>query len=328
MIKIENLNFAYQSGKGVFDIDFEVRKGQVVGFLGPNGAGKTTTIRCLLGFLRGGTGRCTISDLDCFEAAPRVALEIGYVAGEPAFPESMTGREFLDFLVDTRIAESEGKLKKAELKSRVESLVEYYELDTRPRIRRMSKGMKQKVAIIAAFMHDPEVLILDEPSSGLDPLMQAKFIEMLQNEKRRGKTILISSHMFEEIERTADRVIIIKGGRIVAQEQVKTLKRAQRRVYHIGGQGIGGKKIKWPKDFEVRTLDDNTAEVLIPSDQVDQFVKAIATLKIDELFKKDVKLEDIFMSYYTRAELISSQNVNSPPHSGPGVGATPVEVVQ
>jgi len=304
MIKIENLNFTYpSSNKGIFDINFEVRKGQVVGFLGPNGAGKTTTIRCLLGFLRGDTGTVTINKKDCFDMAPTVAHYIGYIAGEPAFPESMTGREFLQFLINVRVAENEDKMDKAALTTRIEELIQYYELDTKIKIKRMSKGMKQKTAIIAAFMHNPDVLILDEPTSGLDPLMQAKFVDMLQSEKEKGKTILISSHMFEEIERTADRVVIIKNGRIVTQEQVDILKKAQKKVYLVSGEKLGDKlKKDLPKDFEISAVSDNEIEINMPADQVDKLIKILAKHKIDNLKQKEIRLEQIFMSYYGKEE--------------------------
>jgi len=216
MIAVKNLTMQYPNGKGIFDIDFTVKQGTCIGFLGPNGAGKSTTIRCILGFMKGQTGEAFIDGKECFENASDNMIEVGYIAGEPAFPDGMTGTEYLKLLIDIR-----GN--KPEMMERMNELIEYFELDATTKIKRMSKGMKQKTAIIAAFMHDPKVLILDEPSSGLDFLMQDKFIKLVIDERKKGKTILLSSHIFEEVERTCDDVIIVKDGRIVARKPAKGL---------------------------------------------------------------------------------------------------------
>ncbi|MCL2570351.1 MAG: ABC transporter ATP-binding protein [Firmicutes bacterium] len=325
MIEIKNLNYNYpSSGKGIFDIDFEVRKGQVVGFLGPNGAGKTTTIRCILGFMKAQSGTVTVNGIDCFNNAPQVAKYVGYIAGEPSFPDGMSGIEFLRFLIDLRISEQgevkegENKLDKEILTQRMNTLVQYFELNANTKIKRMSKGMKQKTAIVAAFMHDPEVIILDEPTSGLDPLMQAKFIDMLQNEKKRGKTILISSHMFAEIERTADRVLIIRDGRIVAEDQVKNLKKAQRKSFYVTGDGIGERAgnakdeifSKMPKDFVINVLAENEVEFSVQTNEVDSFVKFISKLKVEDISKKEIKLEEVFMQYYKQDQQVEQGGIS------------------
>jgi len=298
VIIINELNFTYPNGKGVFDINFDVRRGQVVGFLGPNGAGKTTTIRCILGFMKGTTGDVTINGMNCFTDAPSVAHKVGYIAGEPAFPDGMTGKEYLDYVINMRIETSEA-FKKEELIQRMKDLTHYFELDTSHKIKRMSKGMKQKTAIIGALLHDPEIYILDEPTSGLDPLMQAKFIEFMQNEKKRGKTILISSHMFEEVERTADRVLIIRDGRIVKEDNVKNLKSTQRKKFIIRGTGLGTKTNLVIGEFERKILSDDELEFHVPYDQVDKFIKAISKYKIDDIEQRVVTLEEIFMQFYS-----------------------------
>ena len=290
MISIKNLTMKYPNGRGIFDIDIEVAKGQVVGFLGPNGAGKTTTIRCLLGFMKGQSGECSINGQECFKNAHHLARNIGFIAGEPAFPGGMTGMEYFNFLCEVRKKD----VKHAEeMNKRTEELIAYFELDAKYKIRRMSKGMKQKTAIIAAFMHEPDIYILDEPSSGLDPLMQNKFVDLLLKEKKKGKTVLMSSHMFEEVERTSDFILIIKGGRIVAKDTVKGLKYLQSKVFIIESPDI--KKIK---GFNMNINSDTQAEVLVPATEVDKFIKEIAKHKIDGLLSKEVSLENIFMHYY------------------------------
>ena len=268
MIKVESLTMQYANGKGVFDVDFCVEKGRVVGFLGPNGSGKTTTIRCLLGFMRGQIGECSISGKDCFENAATNMRDVGFIAGEPAFPDGMSGTEYLDFLCEVRDIKD---------KSRMQELIAYFEFDPSGKIKKMSKGMKQKTAIVAAFMHDPAVLILDEPTSGLDPLMQNKFVELILAEKRRGKTILMSSHQFSEVEKTCEQVLIIKDGRIVAQDSVKNLKTRQKITFVVNG-----------------------AEEMVASSDVDTFIKKIAKTKVDSIYIKESTLEDVFIDLYRK----------------------------
>jgi ABC-2 type transport system ATP-binding protein len=200
VIEIDQITKDYGNGKGVFDISMTVEQGEVMGFLGPNGAGKTTTIRQLMGFIHPDSGQVRINGLNCFAKAHEIQKSLGYLPGEIAFMDDMTGLEFIRFIAEMKHLKS---------LNRAKELMAYYELDLKGKIKKMSKGMKQKLGIVCAFMQEPEILILDEPTSGLDPLMQNKFIEMLKLEKQKGKTILMSSHIFEEVEKTCDRVAII-----------------------------------------------------------------------------------------------------------------------
>ena len=224
VIKISNLTRDYGGGKGIFEVSFRVEEGEAFGFLGPNGAGKTTTIRHLMGFLRPESGKCRINRMDCWTERERIQRDVGYIPGEISFFDDMTSLEFLRFLARYRGMNGEGRQKE---------LLERFELDPKVRIKKMSKGMKQKVGIVAAFMHDPRILILDEPTSGLDPLMQNRFVELLAQEKKQGKTILLSSHMFEEVERTCDRVGIIRAGRLAAVDSMETLRRRHMHTYTV-----------------------------------------------------------------------------------------------
>lgn len=224
MLEVDRLTRDYGGGKGVFDLTFRVGEGEVFGFLGPNGAGKTTTIRHLMGFIHPQAGSCRIDGMDCWRDRARIQRELGYIPGEIAFFDDMTGEEFLRFLEKYRGRAGAGR--KAEL-------LEMFELAPKGKIKKMSKGMKQKLGIVAAFMHDPRILLLDEPTSGLDPLMQNRFIQLLDAEKARGKTILLSSHIFEEVERTCDRVGIIRAGRLVADDPVETLRVRYLRSYTV-----------------------------------------------------------------------------------------------
>lgn len=305
MIEIKNLTMQYPNGKGIFDVDLNVGVGTAVGFLGPNGAGKTTTIRCLLGFMRGSEGTCTINGQDCFDNAHRNMLDIGFIAGEPSFPDGMTGMEYLNFLCEIRKG-SEAKLNRssdpkdnsyaANMRNRMGELIEYFEFDPKGKINRMSKGMKQKTAIVAAFMHDPNLLILDEPTSGLDPLMQNKFVDLLLREKKKGKTILMSSHMFEEVERTCEQVVIIKDGRIVASDDVKNLKTSGTARFVVTSPQVAKIKLSFP----TKKLDTDKIEATVPFDKVDKFIKEIAKYNITWLKTQEQSLENIFLDMYKK----------------------------
>ena len=224
MIQVEKLTRDYGGGKGIFDVSFQVNRGEVFGFLGPNGAGKTTTIRHLMGFLRPQYGKCMIDGYDCWTDSDKIQSKLGYIPGEISFFDDMTGVEFLRFTAEYR---------KIGANSRQGELMDRFELSANSKIKKMSKGMKQKIGIVAAFMHDPDILILDEPTSGLDPLMQSRFIDLIGEEKERGKTILLSSHMFEEVERTCDRVGIIREGKLVAVDSIEALRERHVRPYTV-----------------------------------------------------------------------------------------------
>ena len=178
VINVQNLTRDYGLGKGIFDVSVKVDQGEAFGFLGPNGAGKTTTIRHLMGFIRPKAGSCQIDGLDCWKNRDEIQKRLGYIPGEISFFEDLTGKEFLKFVSDYRRT---GK------NNRIREMMERFELDPRGKIKKMSKGMKQKLGIVVAFMHDPYILILDEPTSGLDPLMQNRFIELALTHDHRLK---------------------------------------------------------------------------------------------------------------------------------------------
>ena len=224
IIQIEHLTKNFGKHRGIEDVSFSVEKGEIFGFLGPNGAGKTTTIRHLMGFIKSQSGECRINGMDCWRESEKIQRTLGYIPGEINFFDDMTGEEFLRFVTKYR-----GMTDLA----RQKELLERFDLDTKGKIKKMSKGMKQKIGIITAFMHDPDILILDEPTSGLDPLMQNRFIELLAEEKKKGKTILLSSHMFEEVERTCDRIGIIREGKMVAVDSVENLRERHMHRYTV-----------------------------------------------------------------------------------------------
>ncbi len=295
VIKIEALSFVYHSGKGIFDLNFSVGQGEAFGYLGPNGAGKTTTIRSLLGFTKPGKGSCSINDLDCWHNSALIQQELGYLPGEITFFDEMTGIQFLNLVADLRGDKS---------KKRRNSLLDRLELDPTGRIRRMSKGMKQKLGIVTAFMHDPAVYVLDEPSSGLDPLMQNEFVELVLEEKIRGKTFLISSHNFDEIYRTCDRAGIIREGQLVAVEDVHLLKSSQRKTYLVTLATAEEIERLRNSGLELGKIGKNTVEVIVRGNY-DQFTAALAKCRVVGLDAVTEGLEQLFLKYYSQEGILS-----------------------
>lgn len=293
VISIQSLSFIYSSGKGIFDLSFSVSEGEVFGYLGPNGAGKTTTIRNLLGFTKPTEGKCTINGLDCWHEAARVQNQLAYLPGEISFFDEMSGIQFLNLI---------GNMRGRSGNVRRNALIERFELDPSGKIRRMSKGMKQKLGIVAAFMNDPAVYILDEPTSGLDPLMQNIFVEMILEEKERGKTILMSSHNFEETYRTCDRAGIIRDGRLVAVEDMHSLKSSQRKAFLVTVGSSEDLEILRSAGLEIGSISKNTVEVFVSGNYA-QFTAALAACNVQGLDVVTQSLEQVFLKFYGREEL-------------------------
>jgi len=272
----------------VFDVSFSITGGEVFGFLGPNGAGKTTTIRHLMGFLKPEKGRCSMLGKDCWKYRAEIQKNVGYIPGEMVFFDDMTGMEFLNFMATYRNTKSN---------SRAKELIYRFELDARSKIKKMSKGTKQKVGIVAAFMHDPQVLILDEPTSGLDPLMQSRFIELVTEEKARGKTILMSSHIFEEVERTCDRVAIIKNGKLVATDNVNALKAAQEKKYIVTLESEEAAAAFAAEGLRVSDITGTQVTVIVQSN-LGELVSVMNRYPVTDLTVPNQSLEEIFMQYF------------------------------
>ena len=289
VIEVNHITKDYGNQKGVFDVTFHVRKGEVVGFLGPNGAGKTTTIRQLMGFLHPDQGNVSILSMDCFAKASIIQKSLGYLPGEITFMEDMTGLEFLHFIA---------KMKKMKDFSYAESLMKYFELDPKGKIKKMSKGMKQKIGIVCAFMNRPEILILDEPTSGLDPLMQNKFVDLILEEKKRGATILMSSHIFEEVEKTCDRAVIIKEGKIMEDAQIEKLKHSRKKIYEVTfrSKEMANDFLESFEEKEAQVLE-NVVTITIKG-STDQLIKSLATYEILDLNVRTQSLEELFMAFY------------------------------
>lgn len=287
-IELKNLTRDYGEGRGIFDISFAVGQGEAFGFLGPNGAGKTTTIRHLMGFIKPRAGSCTVNGLDSWRESHQIQARLGYIPGEISFFENMSGDGFLKFIAKYRGMHSSG---------RMEELLKRFDLNPRGKIKKMSKGMKQKIGIVAAFMHDPEILILDEPTSGLDPLMQSRFIDLVAEEKERGKTILMSSHMFEEVERTCHRVGIIRSGRLVAIDSVDKLKAAQQKKYIVTLESAKATEAFLREPLQGQALTHHRVSVTVQNNMA-EFIATLGKYPVTNLSAPTQSLEEIFLHYY------------------------------
>lgn len=295
IICIDHLTKDYGNNRGVFDISFDVKKGEIYGFLGPNGAGKTTTIRHLLGFSKPMAGSTSIMGIDSWKHPEQIQKYLGYLPGEIALPDNMTGWQFIREVADMRNIK--------DLKP-VEDLCKYFNLDPSGELKRMSKGMKQKIGLVVAFMHDPEIIILDEPTSGLDPLMQEKFCDLIRKEKSKGKTILMSSHMFDEVEKTCDKVAIIKQGKIIAEVNMKDIEHKKDKEFEIRFKSKGDYERFIGEDFvfSEQSKAKSRVKIIINDADINHFFEIINGYQVEYISEIKYTLEKYFMQYYKEAK--------------------------
>ena len=297
VIEVNNLTKDYGSGRGVFDVSIAVNKGEVFGFLGPNGAGKSTTIRHLMGFSKPDSGETLIFGKPTFKKYYEILDKVGYIPGEIALPAGLTGYEFIRMMQDMQGVKNDAQLKR---------MLDMFELsdevlygDTK----RMSLGVKRKLAVVTAFMHDPEVLILDEPTSGLDPVMQDVFVKYIHEEKARGKTILLSSHIFSEIDSTCDRIAIIKDGRIVSDFIADDLKHASKKYYDVRFKSEADEKtfenkISSISSADMIKTDGERAYLSVDDKDLNAFILLLSDLDPVAFSNRRESLEDYFMKFY------------------------------
>ena len=281
VISVKNLTKDYGLGRGVFDVNLSVEKGEVYGFLGPNGAGKSTTIRHLMGFSKPDKGKTQILGKDTFKNYYKLLEKIGYLPGEIALPEGLTD--------DTL----------------TKKLIKQFELDSSGDLKSMSLGQKRKLAIVTAFMHDPEILILDEPTSGLDPVMQEVFIQFIIDEKKRGKTILLSSHIFSEVDATCDRISIIKDGKIVDKFVTNDLKHNKIKIYNLYFENnseleIFCNQLKAIPNIEIveKIQDTSSVTISIDEDYTNELIHLLGNSGVINMTETRVSLQEYFMKFY------------------------------
>ncbi|MDE6598011.1 MAG: ABC transporter ATP-binding protein [Clostridia bacterium] len=290
VIEVKGLTHNYGHFRGVFDVSFSVKKGEVFGFLGPNGAGKSTTMRHLMGYSEPQNGHCYINGLDCWKNHAKIMNEVGYLPGEVALPEGLSGKGFLDMMRGMRKSKCD----------RTEELIKTFDVNTKGSVKRMSIGEKRKLAVAAAFMGDPDVLLLDEPTSGLDPVMQEVFIDFIRKEKEKGKTVLLSSHIFSEVEALCDRIAIIKDGKIVSVISADEVKHYKRKTFVITFADKKNYDKFCKEDFEFREMnaDTKTVEIAAPEELCDKMVKTLTNYKVENLVEHQQTLEEYFMHFY------------------------------
>ena len=267
IIEIKNLTKDYGDNKGIFDINLDIYKGEMIGFVGTNGSGKTTTIRNILGFVKPTKGVALVNGLNTWENQSEVAKMIGYVPGEIAFPDLKTGVAFL---------KSQAEYLNVTDLSYANSLIEKLQLDPRANLKRMSKGMKQKTALVAALMADKPIIILDEPTTGLDPLMRDAFLEIIKEEHKKGKTIFMSSHMFEEMEDTCDRVALISNGHIVDIANMD----------EIRNRPLNDFKIEFNNKNDYLKFKEKEYKIIRDQDEFNQVTIEIDKSQVNDLFKE------------------------------------------
>lgn len=289
VIRCEGLTKYYGKNRGIEDLTFEVRPGQVYGFLGPNGSGKTTTIRCLLSMLRPSSGHAFLFDEEVGLNGRELRRRVGYVPGDVKFFEKQTGRWALDYVAGLR-----GGPGPAEAE-----LCERLELDTSRRVRELSKGNKQKLALVLALMHEPELLMLDEPTSGLDPLNQQMVFDILEERVAGGATVFLSSHILPEVERVCERVAIIREGRVVAEESVEALlAKAIRTVHAVYAEPV-------PDEFvagltgvsSIERLGESALRATVSDDIGDALLGMLAR-PVADITVEHASLEEVFLQYY------------------------------
>jgi ABC-2 type transport system ATP-binding protein len=292
-IRTEELSKHYGQLQALIDLSIEVRQGEIFGFLGPNGAGKSTLIRTLLGFLHATSGRASVLGLDTELQSVEIRERTGYLPGGVALYGSLTGADVLEYL-----AELQGG--PPVLREELCEGLRLSEADLRRRVRDYSRGMRQKVGVIQALQHDPQLAILDEPTEGLDPLIQHAFYAILDGRRAAGRTIFFSSHVLPEVERVCDRVAIIRAGRLMTLQTVDELLVRRRRRVELRWRGAAPDLADIPGLGDVVVLGDRVTATLLGS--VGPFVRAIASPNLEDLTIEPASLEEAFLEYYTDAD--------------------------
>lgn len=284
MIKVENLKKYYGKSRGIENVSFEIKEGEILGLIGPNGAGKTTTIRILTGFLKPNSGNALISNFKMPYEIDEIKENIGYIPGEVNFYGDMKVKEFLEF--------NRSFYKNIDINYEKE-LVDILGIELNKKFKALSLGNKKKVAILQALVHKPKYLILDEPTNGLDPLVQQTFYDLIKKHKENGAVILFSSHILSEVEKICDSFAMIKEGIIVKSGTIESLKDLSKKLIYVYN-------LKFTDNLEKYTFDkkDNVYVFEIKSNELRKFLSDLITTDFDDIEIKNPALEDIFLELY------------------------------
>ncbi len=289
IIEIQNLTKFYGKARGIENVNFSIQQGEIFGFIGPNGAGKSTTIRLLLSLIYPDSGSATIANMDCFKESKNIKKILGYVPSEVNYYDDMKVIDLFNY---------SSRFYKDDCSERFLALSKRLGLDTNKKINALSFGNRKKVAIIQALLHNPAVLIFDEPTSGLDPLIQNEFFEILREEKKRGVTILFSSHVLNEVQKICDRVAIIKEGKIVTVEHIDYLRKNQFRQVELS----------FNIDFDCSTYENMAVKIILKTEDTLSFLFAgnihhllsvlADDMNIESVSITEPSLEEVFLHYY------------------------------
>jgi ABC-2 type transport system ATP-binding protein len=291
-ISIRGLTKRYGNVLAVNNLSLDAIQGEILGFLGLNGAGKTTTIRILLDLLRPNSGNAFLLGRDCQSDGLRARLNIGYLPGEMGIYSDLTGREVLDLLAGLR-GHVVDKTRRGELQERLD----FPTSDLRRRLREYSTGMKRKLGLIQAFQSDPQLLILDEPTEGLDPLMQESFYKLLVDVKQRGRTVFMSSHVLSEVDRVCDRIALVRKGELVLLSNVEELRRLAARPVRVLFSGDAPVAASLPAGIEVIETDPRSWNLKVEG-PLGPLLRAISTLPVRDIEIAEARLEDVILKYY------------------------------
>lgn len=291
VIDISDLSKFYGKARGIEHVSLQIDEGEIFGFIGPNGAGKSTTIRILLNLIFPTGGSARIMGMDVIRETKNIKRNVGYVPSDANAYLSMDVDEFLSYCMRFYGVQSSA--------GRIAELSELFELDLKRKITDLSMGNRKKVSIVQSMMHSPKLLILDEPTMGLDPLMQAKFFELLHSENRKGMSIFFSSHTLSEIQMLCKRVAIIKEGKIIKVEDIETLRRKQLKKVHIDfGEELKEEILNIRGIEQIIARLDNTISFMYSGD-INDLVGLLSGRRIANLTIEEPSLEEIFMHYYS-----------------------------
>jgi ABC-2 type transport system ATP-binding protein len=294
VIEIKNLTKYYGKARGIIDVSFNVEKGEIFGFIGPNGAGKSTTIRTLLALIYPTGGSATIFGKDCIKFAPDIAKDIGYMPSDVFYYDRMKVIDLLKY---------SASFYKKDCTKKIYELAEIMDLDLKKRIDDLSFGNKKKVGIVQGLLHEPKLIILDEPTIGLDPLMQQKFFDLLTEENKKGATVLFSSHILNEVQRLCSRVAIIKEGRIIKLEKMSDLTENNYKKFRIEIKSkIGIEHFKVVGGVTNIEMNGSSISFLFKGN-INLIMKKISEIEISNILIEEPSLEEIFMHYYQREAL-------------------------
>lgn len=294
-IVIENLVKSYGKVQAVRGISMRIERGEIFGFLGPNGAGKTTTIRCMLDVIRPTVGTIRVLGLDAQSDRHAMHQHIGYLPGDVRLPGRMTGKQIINYFANLQGREP----------VLLDDLIERFDVEVKRPLKGYSKGMRQKIGIVLAFMCDPDVLILDEPTSGLDPLLQKTFNEFLLEERQRGKTIFMSSHIMSDVEKVCQRVAVIRSGELVTLETVEALreKAGQQVTVEFGDVVSEQDLVRIPGVSNVTKT--NGAYHFNVMGNMDMLIKALSQHQVLRLHAQEAPLEEVFLKFYEEPEKVA-----------------------